>query len=74
MNIHFLSLIVLISMSLNAGTLESTKEVTKYNEFKNNAYIKNLQEKRDLSAENRKDIRELIRNYQAEKVYANLRR
>lgn len=66
-------LAITVAISLQAQDNSVTKELTKYTDLKNDLYIKKIKAKRDLTAENR-DTRDLIRDYEARRVYASIRK
>ncbi len=68
-----LILAAIIAVSLQAETFEMTSELMKYTDYKNDLYVKMMSEKRDMIVQER-DARELIRDYEALKIYASLRK
>lgn len=66
-------LATVIAISLHAQTPDMTRELTKYTSLKNDLYIKKMNEKRNKTADNR-NTRDLIREYEALKIYASLRK
>ncbi len=73
MRIYTLILAIFIAASVQAQSLEMTNEMTKYTALKNDLYVKKMTNTRELNSEKR-DTRDILREYKALKIYASLRK